>query len=1035
MQYAELHCLSNFSFLRGASHPHELVQRAAELSYTALAITDECSLAGVVKAHVAAKEYNLALIIGSEFTIDDHKIVALVTNREAYSELSSLITLARRRSKKGEYKLTFSDLYHNLKQCLLIWLPSGQSDNDNSVGEQLSSTFAGRLWLGIGHFLHGEEVSQYLYFRNLAALWEMPLVACGDVHMHCKERQHLQDTLTAIRYNCSVMTLGERRFANAERHLRSLSYLQSLYPPALLAETVAIARRCQFSLDELRYEYPSEVVPDHLTATEHLRHLVNQGIELRWPQGPSKKVMTQIEYELSIIAELNYESYFLTVHDIVAFARSRNIFCQGRGSAANSVVCYCLFITEVSPDQVSLLFERFISRERNEPPDIDVDFEHQRREEVIQYIYKRYSRERAAIAATVITYKPRSALRDVGKALGLDDLFISQLSQSMAWWDRRADFEKHFNQQTSHKNGLADKRLIDHFYQLLQEIIGFPRHLSQHVGGFIITRSPTSTLVPIENASMPERTVIQWDKVDIEALGLLKIDILALGMLSALHRCFDLVKHHHGKELSMQSIPKDDTATYDMLCKADSIGAFQIESRAQMAMLPRLKPRCFYDLVIEIAIVRPGPIQGGMVHPYLKRRQGLEPTIYPNPAIKAVLERTLGIPVFQEQVIRLAMVAAGFSGGEADQLRRAMASWSNKGGGNNQLAKFEQKLTEGMLKQGYSLDFAQRLFRQIQGFGVYGFPESHSASFALLAYVSAWLKCHYPAAFCCAIMNSQPMGFYSPSQLIQDAKRHGISVQPIDVNHSIWDHRLESEGSTQNHAPEKSQIRLGFRIIKGLSHSVATQIERAQKPFKDIHDLATRARLSKANLSLLSSAGALASISSNRHQAHWQSLATTEQKTLLAHNTEEYSNMLKPPSESDNVYSDYNTTGLTTGRHPMSILRKQFPIFQQYKRYIDLADTGHQRFVRIAGIVTGKQRPGTASGVVFLTLEDETGNSNIVIWKTVQQRYRQALLKAQLLMVKGVIETDGAVIHVIAQELIDCSELLYQTTIRSRNFR
>ena len=1035
MQYAELHCLSNFSFLRGASHPHELVQRAAELSYTALAITDECSLAGVVKAHVAAKEYNLALIIGSEFTIDDHKIVALVTNREAYSELSSLITLARRRSKKGEYKLTFSDLYHNLKQCLLIWLPSGQSDNDNSVGEQLSSTFAGRLWLGIGHFLHGEEVSQYLYFRNLAALWEMPLVACGDVHMHCKERQHLQDTLTAIRYNCSVMTLGERRFANAERHLRSLSYLQSLYPPALLAETVAIARRCQFSLDELRYEYPSEVVPDHLTATEHLRHLVNQGIELRWPQGPSKKVMTQIEYELSIIAELNYESYFLTVHDIVAFARSRNIFCQGRGSAANSVVCYCLFITEVSPDQVSLLFERFISRERNEPPDIDVDFEHQRREEVIQYIYKRYSRERAAIAATVITYKPRSALRDVGKALGLDDLFISQLSQSMAWWDRRADFEKHFNQQTSHKNGLADKRLIDHFYQLLQEIIGFPRHLSQHVGGFIITRSPTSTLVPIENASMPERTVIQWDKVDIEALGLLKIDILALGMLSALHRCFDLVKHHHGKELSMQSIPKDDTATYDMLCKADSIGVFQIESRAQMAMLPRLKPRCFYDLVIEIAIVRPGPIQGGMVHPYLKRRQGLEPTIYPNPAIKAVLERTLGIPVFQEQVIRLAMVAAGFSGGEADQLRRAMASWSNKGGGNNQLAKFEQKLTEGMLKQGYSLDFAQRLFRQIQGFGVYGFPESHSASFALLAYVSAWLKCHYPAAFCCAIMNSQPMGFYSPSQLIQDAKRHGISVQPIDVNHSIWDHRLESEGSTQNHAPEKSQIRLGFRIIKGLSHSVATQIERAQKPFKDIHDLATRARLSKANLSLLSSAGALASISSNRHQAHWQSLATTEQKTLLAHNTEEYSNMLKPPSESDNVYSDYNTTGLTTGRHPMSILRKQFPIFQQYKRYIDLAGIGHQRFVRIAGIVTGKQRPGTASGVVFLTLEDETGNSNIVIWKTVQQRYRQALLKAQLLMVKGVIETDGAVIHVIAQELIDCSELLYQTTIRSRNFR
>jgi error-prone DNA polymerase len=1039
MQYAELHCLSNFTFLRGASHPHELVQRASELSYTALAITDECSLAGVVKAHVAAKEHNLALIIGSEFTIDDHKIIVLVTNREAYSELSSLITLARRRSKKGEYKLTFSDLYHNLKQCLLIWLPSGQSDNNNSIGEQLSSTFAGRLWIGIGHFLHGEEVSQYLYFRNLAALWELPMVACGDVHMHRKERQHLQDTLTAIRYNCSVMTLGERRFANAERHLRSLSYLQSLYPPALLAETGAIARRCQFSLDELRYEYPSEVVPDHLTATEHLRHLVNQGITLRWPQGPSKKVIAQIEYELMIIAELNYESYFLTVHDIVAFARSRNIFCQGRGSAANSVVCYCLFITEVSPDQISLLFERFISKERNEPPDIDVDFEHERREEVIQYIYKRYSRERAAIAATVITYKPRSALRDVGKALALDPLFIEQLSQSLSWWYSRADLEKQFNDQSSNTTASNNSTLIDHFYRLLQEIIGFPRHLSQHVGGFIITSSPISTMVPVENASMPERTVIQWDKTDIEALGLLKIDILALGMLSAIHRCFDLIREHHGQQLTMQDIPKNDTATYDMLCKADSVGVFQIESRAQMAMLPRLKPRCFYDLVIEIAIVRPGPIQGGMVHPYLKRRQGLEAVNYPSPEIKSVLERTLGIPVFQEQVIRLAMVAAGFSGGEADQLRRAMASWSSKGGGNNQLAKFEQKLTNGMLKQGYSLDFAERLFKQIQGFGVYGFPESHSASFALLAYVSAWLKCHYPAAFCCAIMNSQPMGFYSPSQLVQDAQRHNIGIRPIDINHSFWDHGLEKSDKNnidiKLNKPTKILIRLGFRIIKGLSYSAALKITNAKRPFKSLSDITARTGLSKANLSLLSSAGALESITSNRRQAHWQALATNNIEPLLEHTMLDSDLQFRPPSESDNIYADYNNTGLTLGRHPMSILREKFPFFRQCKRYSDLAEMGQQRFVRIAGIVTGKQRPGTASGVVFLTLEDETGNSNIVIWKTVQQRCRQALLKAQLLMVKGVIETDGAVIHVIAHELTDCSELLYQTTIRSRNFR
>jgi error-prone DNA polymerase len=830
------------------------------------------------------------------------------------------------------------------------------------------------------------------------------------------------------------MSLGKRRFANAERRLRSLSYLDRLYPPALIAETIAIARRCQFSLEELRYEYPSEVVPDHLTAAEQLRYLVDEGVKKRWPQGPSTRVTDQINYELKVIAELNYESYFLTVHDIVAFARSRHILCQGRGSAANSVVCYCLFITEVSPDQISLLFERFISKERNEPPDIDVDFEHERREEVIQYIYKRYSRERAAIAATVITYKPRSAVRDVGKALGLDPLFIEQLSQSLSWWDRRADLEKQFNDQSN--SAVSNNNvLIDHFYNLLQEIMGFPRHLSQHVGGFIITRSPISTLVPVENASMPERTVIQWDKTDIEALGLLKIDILALGMLSAIHRCFDLIQQHHGKQLTMQAIPKNDTGTYDMLCKADSVGVFQIESRAQMAMLPRLKPRCFYDLVIEIAIVRPGPIQGGMVHPYLKRRQGLETVDYPSPEIKTVLERTLGIPVFQEQVIRLAMVAAGFSGGEADQLRRAMASWSSKGGGSNQLAKFEQKLTDGMLKQGYNLDFAQRLFKQIQGFGVYGFPESHSASFALLAYVSAWLKCHYPAAFCCAIMNSQPMGFYSPSQLVQDAQRHNIGVNPIDINHSFWDHSLENNLDNKLNKLDNPLIRLGFRLIKGLNHKAVLSIVNAKRPFKSLSDLTLRTGLSKANLSLLSSAGALQSITNNRRQAHWQTLAIHSDGPLLENSMPTLETQLNPPSESDNIYADYNNTGLTLGRHPMSILREQFPLFRQCKRHSDLAEMGHQRFVRMAGIVTGKQRPGTASGVVFLTLEDETGNSNIVIWKNAQERCRQALLKAQLLMVKGVIETDGAVVHVIAQELTDCSELLYQTNIRSRNFR
>ncbi len=1015
MSYAELHCISNFTFLRGASHPHELVKRASDLNYNALAITDECSLAGVVKAHVAAIDHDLKLIIGSEFRLDGHKLIALAPNRQAYSELSALITLARRRGDKGSYQLDWNDLQGNLRNALLIWLPSQQLAVDHQRGEQLSNWFKQRLWIGVTHLLSGTDASDYYYYRNLAALWQLPMVACGDVHMHSRQRQPLQDTLTAIHHSCSVMELGERRFANGERHLRSLNQLQKLYPAALLRETLHIAKRCHFSLEELRYEYPSEVVPEHLTATQQLRFLVEGGIGKRWPDGVSADIRRQIEYELQVIAELNYESYFLTVHDIVNFARSRNILCQGRGSAANSVVCYCLFITEVSPDQISLLFERFISRERNEPPDIDVDFEHQRREEVIQYIYKKYSRERAALAATVITYRPRSAVRDVGKALGLDNLFIEQLSQSMSWWDRKADLQALFQQRSGDSQG----QLADCFFKLLSEILGFPRHLSQHVGGFIITKSPISTLVPVENASMAERTVIQWDKYDIEALGLLKIDILALGMLSAVHRCFDLISQHQQTDLTMQSIPKDDRATYDMLCAADSVGVFQIESRAQMAMLPRLKPRCFYDLVIEIAIVRPGPIQGGMVHPYLRRRQGLEAVDYPSPEIKGVLERTLGIPVFQEQVIRLAMVAAGFSGGQADQLRRAMASW----GKDSALTPFQQKLIDGMLSRGYSLDFAERLFKQIQGFGVYGFPESHSASFALLAYVSAWLKCHHPAAFCCALLNSQPMGFYSPSQLLQDAQRHHIEVRPIDICHSNWEHSLETGTSSE------PAIRLGICLIKGFSRRAAERIVSARglQRFNSLTQLTRVAGLSQSHLALLSSAGALRSLTANRRQAHWDALAIEEYRPLLdatQSSASSSSTALSLPSEVEELNADYSSTGVSLGRHPMTILREQSPALQRCKRASDLSSMSNRRFVRIAGLVTGRQRPGTASGVIFLTLEDETGNSNIVVWTSVQARCREALLKARLLLVKGVVETDGNVVHVIAQELSDYSAMV-----------
>ena len=1029
MSYAELHCVTNFSFLRGASHPHELVQRAAELGYQALAITDECSLAGVVKAHVAALEHDLQLIIGSEFKLDGQRLLVLVPNRQAYAELSALITLARRRSEKGDNRLEWCDLQSNLRNGLIIWLPSGDLAKDQQHGAWLSEWFLGRLWIGVEHLLYGNDSQQYYYYRNLAAMWQLPMLACGDVHMHSAERQPLQDVLTAIHHGCSVMSLGARRFANAERHLRRLDQLQKLYPPALLAETLVVARRCHFSLQELRYEYPADVVPPNVTASQQLRFLVGEGLLKRWPQGASAEVHRQIDYELQVIAELQYESYFLTVHDIVHFARSRNILCQGRGSAANSIVCYCLLITEVSPDQISMLFERFISRERNEPPDIDVDFEHERREEVIQYIYKKYGRERAALAATVITYRPRSAVRDVGKALGLDALFIEQLSQSMSWWQRQADLEALFQQQGFSNRG----QLAKYFFTLLQDIIGFPRHLSQHVGGFIITKSPISSLVPVENASMAERTVIQWDKYDIEALGLLKIDILALGMLSAIRRCFDLLRAQQSTDLDMQAIPKNDSATYDMLCQADSVGVFQIESRAQMAMLPRLKPRCFYDLVIEIAIVRPGPIQGGMVHPYLRRRQGLEAVDYPSQEIQSVLERTLGIPVFQEQVIRLAMVAAGFTGGEADQLRRAMASW----GKDSALIGFQQKLITGMLARGYSLDFAQRLFKQIQGFGVYGFPESHSASFALLAYVSAWLKCHYPAAYCCALLNSQPMGFYSPSQLIQDVKRHDVEVYPIDVLYSDWDHRLEA-GAAQN--SQQPAIRLGLRLIKGFSRVVAERIVavRTQVIPQSLTQLAHAAQLSQAHLSLLSSAGTLGSLSNNRRQAHWDALAVNDLRPLLIAGQSDtpldavdggakHSVILAAPSEVEIIGADYSATGVSLGRHPMAILRERIELIQRCKRQSDLASMGHKRFIRVAGLVTGRQRPGTASGVIFLTLEDETGNINVVVWTSVQERCREALLKGRLLVVKGVLETDGSVVHVIAQELIDCSEWLLQT--------
>ncbi|MEH6581071.1 MAG: error-prone DNA polymerase [Halioglobus sp.] len=1031
MSYAELHCLSSYSFLRSASHPHELVERAAELGYTALAITDECSLAGVVKAHVAAREAGIQLIIGSEFNLEEGiKLLALVPSRAAYSELSGLISMARRRSPKGEYRASLRDVIFHLKRCLLIWLPTGNTGVAQAYGQQLKRLCKDRVWLGVSQILGNNETNRCMAYAQMSRTLGMPMVACGNVQMHCATRKPLHDVFTALRYKRSIDQLGRKRLGNSQQHLRHPAMLQQLYPPDLLQETVYIAGLCDFSLEELRYEYPEEVVPENQTASAYLRELVATGCKVRWPEGVPDEIDQRIARELTLIEELHYEYYFLTVYDIVRFARERQILCQGRGSAANSVVCYCLFITEVSPQQISLLFERFISKERNEPPDIDVDFEHERREEVIQYIYRKYSRKRAALAATVITYRSRSAVRDVGKALGLDPVFVDDLAKSLAWWDRSSDLAKRFEEQ-----GIAShSRQAELFYTLVQQILGFPRHLSQHVGGFVITRSPISTLVPVENASMPERTIIQWDKEDIESLGLLKVDILALGMLSAIRKSLQMVHRYQPAIRDISDVPKEDRPTYQMLQAADSLGVFQIESRAQMSMLPRLKPACFYDLVIEIAIVRPGPIQGDMVHPYLRRKQGLEAVSYPSEAIKEVLERTLGVPIFQEQVIRLAMVAAGFSGGEADQLRRAITNW----GKNSKLLSFEQKLTRGMIERGYDEDFARRLFEQIKGFGGYGFPESHSASFALLAYVSAWLKCHHPAAFYTGLLNSQPMGFYSPSQLIQDARRHKVTLLPIDVNQSNWDHQLLDSGSS---LPGQPPIRLGLRLIKGLNKASAQRIieQRQRTPYRQISDLRRRAQLNKRDMEALANADALASLSGHRFQSQWQIMALEEAKPLLQdehHQRSDYFNdkvVLPAPGIAEEVLADYRATGVTLRAHPMSLLRGR-PPFDRCKRHADLAALGNNRLVSIAGLVTCRQRPGTASGVLFLTLEDETGNSNIVIWKNTQQRFRKELMTAQLLLVKGTLETKDNVIHIIAGALFDYSSELQTLPVQSRNF-
>ncbi len=1026
--YAELHAISNFTFLRGASHPEELVARAHELGYSSLALTDECSLAGIVRAHAAAKNCGMALIVGSEFRLEDGtRLVLYASDRECYGDLSQLITRGRRAAAKGSYRLTRTDVVELAARCPALWLPGDEPDIE--AARWLARVFPGRAWIAVELLCRAGDRQRLQALTDIGRAAGLPLLAAGDAHMHVRGRRLLQDTLTAIRLHTTVQSAGQELAANGERHLRPREALARLYPPELLNETLHLAACCRFSLDELRYEYPRELVPEGETPAAYLRRLTEEGMRRRWPRGEPERVRKMVEHELALIAELEYEPYFLTVYDIVAFARRRNILCQGRGSAANSAVCYCLGITEVDPARMEMLFERFVSKERNEPPDIDVDFEHERREEVIQYLYNKYGRHRAALTAAVITYRPRSAVRDVGKALGLELAQVDRLAKNLQWWDGdRGPAGEGIDRDRLREAGFdADNPAIRRLASLVRELLGFPRHLSQHVGGFVIARDELSRLVPIENAAMEDRSIIQWDKDDLDALGLLKVDCLALGMLTAIHRALDLLTEFRGRPYALDGVPPEDPRVYEMIRRADTVGVFQIESRAQMAMLPRLRPANFYDLVIEVAIVRPGPIQGDMVHPYLRRRQGKEPVTYPSQAVRGVLERTLGVPIFQEQVIKLAMVAAGFTPGEADALRRSMAAWRRRGG----LESFERRLIDGMRERGYAEQFARQIFAQIQGFGEYGFPESHAASFALLVYVSAWLKCHEPAAFTCALLNSQPMGFYAPAQLVQDARRHGVVVRPVDVNRSDWDCALEADEAGD------PVIRLGLRMARGLSSAAGNRLVqmRGEGAFTDVGDLARRVRLNRRDLEALAAADALKKLAGHRHRARWTVLGMEPEMPLLSRaDIVEGLPLLRAPTEGEEIVSDYSSLSLTLGRHPLALIRKALRA-RSVITAGEVTRIAHGEIVTTAGLVVCRQRPASAAGVIFVTLEDESGAINLVVWQRVMERYRRALLESQLLGVTGEVQREGEVLHVIAHQLFDHSDLLGGLSAPSRDFR
>jgi error-prone DNA polymerase len=1200
MPYAELHCKTNFSFLEGASHADELVARAVELGYAALAVTDKNSLAGVVRAHTAAKQLGLKLLIGAEVhPVDACPVVLWATDRKSYGRLSRLLTIGRRRAEKGDCRLTLDDIAQHAEGLIAGVQGSGFGVQGSDVGcisgaqctgnDELSTQysvlstqyptivterpnlrifqpdstsspplplspspapaalyrhlFPNRAYLLAELFRGPDDAAELDRLITLSRQTGLPLVAAGNVHYHSPARQPLFEVLSATRLGTTVDRLAEHRFPNAERHMRSLETIATLFShvPEAIERTLEIADQCTFSLDELRYEYPEELVPPGFSSSEYLAHLTWEGARHRYPGGIPDKVRRLVEHELQLIHELKYEPYFLTVWDLVRFARSREILCQGRGSAANSAVCYCLEVTSIDPDQIDVLFERFVSKERNEAPDIDVDFEHERREEVLQYIYEKYGRDRAGMTAVVITYRTKSAIRDVGKALGLSLDRVDALAKNC----EGRELDGYFNEdlkRDKHEDPQPDSRpsrpspplplspsppptysptqtlalrcaevgidprtdLGQRLVYLVTELVGFPRHLSQHVGGMVMTQGPLCELAPIENAAMPGRTVIEWDKDDLDQLGILKVDCLSLGMLTAIRKCFDLVEQIRNSEhsairnpqsafppkLTLATIPPEDPRVYDMICQADTIGVFQIESRAQMSMLPRLKPRKFYDLVIEVAIVRPGPIQGNMVHPYLRRRKGEPVPPYPTKEIEEVLHKTLGVPLFQEQAMRLAVVAAGFTPGEADQLRRAMGAWRKTG----VIDQFRKRLIEGMLSRGLSQQFAEQVFNQIRGFGEYGFPESHAASFALLVYVSAWLKCYYPAAFAAALINSQPMGFYAPAQLIRDAREHGVRVLPIDINASEWDCTLEatltrraSEGcttqvdvgcmsaakctdnrddalSTQylvlstkystpdprlptpkspslplSPSPPLSFLRLGFRLLNGIPKAAIEKITAAHQtgPFTSLSEFTRRTQLSQAIMTRLAEADVFGSLATDRRAALWQALGQEKHarhQPLLANLADEEPPADLPPMPLiEQVFADYRTSGLSLKAHPIGFFRQQLDELR-VAPCGSLGKLHDGRRIRVAGIVLIRQRPGTARGITFVTLEDETGVANLVIRPQIWERYYPIARSSPAWIAHGVLENKEGVVHLVVNRLEDFSARFKDLKTTSRDF-